>query len=85
MNNQAGQNHLLRRRFAPEDGDGRCQNCGRWNPVWFTDNDLWNLVMFGPDAKDDQGGIVCPVCFIAEAEASGIRLVWHVTPERVEQ
>src|SRR5437868_786969 len=42
-----------------------CQDCGGRNPVWFAPNPVWNLVMGGPDAKGDPGGIICPVCFIA--------------------
>ena len=47
-----------------------CGDCGGKNPRWFADNDLWNLVMGGPDARDDPGGIICPYCFMARAEAS---------------
>ena len=75
------QSHLLRRRWNPADGDTRCQQCGRANPCWFTDNDLWNLVMFGPDATQDEGGVLCPQCFIARAEARNIRVVWHLAPD----
>lgn len=44
-----------------------CQECGGRNPAWFADHTLWNLVMGGPEAKDDPGGILCPTCFVARA------------------
>lgn len=59
-----------------------CQDCGTANPVWFAPNVLWNLVMGGPEAADDPGGIVCPNCFIARAEQAGVTpTAWIVMPE----
>lgn len=59
-----------------------CGDCGGHNPVWFAPSPLWNLVMGGPQATGDPGGIVCPVCFIRRAEASGIEpTAWEVREE----
>lgn len=49
-----------------------CMDCGGHNPVWFAPNDLWNLVIGGPDAKGDPGGFYCPNCFIVRAETAGV-------------
>ncbi|ODU36613.1 MAG: hypothetical protein ABS88_00030 [Sphingopyxis sp. SCN 67-31] len=57
---------------SPDEGACRCDACGQANPVWFAPSPLWNLVVGGPDATDDPGGIVCPICFIEKAEAAGI-------------
>lgn len=55
------------------DLDNRpCQECGFTFRPWFAPDRLWNLVMGGPGAKDDPGGVVCPNCFIELAEAAGI-------------
>lgn len=60
-----------------------CQDCERENPVWFAPSPLWNLVMGGPDAKDDPGGIICPNCFIKRAEAAGqTPTAWVLQPEQ---
>jgi hypothetical protein len=59
-----------------------CMCCGGHNPTWFAPNILWNLVIGGPEARDDPGGFYCPNCFIARAEAAGIvPTVWFVSPE----
>ena len=44
------------RPWRPEDGDTRCQVCGRRNPVWWANNEDWNALM-----PDD--GILCPSCY----------------------
>lgn len=49
-----------------------CHDCGGPNVRWFAPNDLWNLVIGGPEAKDDPGGIVCPICFVRRAEKADI-------------
>lgn len=57
-------------------------DCGGLNPVWFAPNRLWNLVIGGPEAKDDPGGFYCPVCFILRAEAAGVVPAgWSLSPE----
>jgi hypothetical protein len=59
-----------------------CQSCGGPTLVWFAPNDLWNLVMGGPEARDDPGGFMCPNCFIRRAEAAGIvPTAWIVSRE----
>ena len=60
-----------------------CQECGL--PVslgiggtfWNAPNDLWNLVMGGPEAKDDPGGTLCPRCFTLACRAQGIHISWR--------
>lgn len=60
----------------------KCQDCGVDNPVWFTPSGLWNRVMGGPDARDDPGGLVCPICFMKRAEKAGVvPTAWVLTPE----
>jgi hypothetical protein len=57
----------------PED---RCQACGGPNIVWFTDSALWNRVNGSPN------GILCPMCFVALAEAIGVpNAGWKLTPD----
>ena len=65
-------------------GDRKCDACHRDNPVWFAPSPLWNLVIGGPEATDDPGGVLCPICFIEKAEAAGIMPAtgaWLVTKE----
>lgn len=50
------------RPWRPEDGDTRCQQCGRRNPIWWADTATWNLIV-GGDASREAGGILCPTCF----------------------
>ncbi len=60
-------------------GDLVCQECGGDNPIWFTDNDVWNRVMGGPDQRDDPGGVLCPPCFIAAAERVHGQRAWKLS------
>jgi hypothetical protein len=47
-----------------------CHDCGlHEGDGWSVDNELWNLVMGGPEAKDDPGGLLCLSCFRKRAEA----------------
>lgn len=65
-------------------GDRKCDACHRANPVWFAPSPLWNLVIGGPEATDDPGGVLCPICFIEKAEAAGVMPAtgaWLVTKE----
>ena len=41
-----------------------CQRCGRENPVWWVDDDLWNETMGTPDNPRGEGIIICPSCFV---------------------
>ena len=56
----------------PED---TCDDCGGPNIVWHTDNPTWNAVM---DPTDDRPAILCPVCFVKRAEASGVGSRWKL-------
>jgi hypothetical protein len=47
--------------------DGDRASCGHPNPVWYTDNRLWNEVM-GGDPYAEAGGIVCWACFVLRAD-----------------
>lgn len=58
--------------LAPES---MCERCKGPNVVWFAPNDLWNRV--APEL-----GILCPICFIREAESKGIVPTgWMLTEE----
>jgi hypothetical protein len=61
-------------REAPHPED-TCQVCRGPNIVWSAPNHVWNRVM------PDDGGILCPVCFVIAAESAGIVTVWRLTPE----
>lgn len=66
---------------AEIEGDGPCQDCRRANVIWFAPSAIWNLVMGGPDARDDPGGIVCPPCFIVRAHRAGVHSgAWILAP-----
>lgn len=57
-----------------------CERCGRDNIVWYAPNDVWNRVM------PDDGGILCPVCFVQAAEQAGIApTVWRLIPAEVKR
>ncbi|ALJ12580.1 hypothetical protein [Sphingopyxis macrogoltabida] len=86
---QAGKNSEIRHSATPasavdetDKGSLTCDECARINPVWFAPNDIWNRAVGGAGAKDDPGGILCPNCFIARAEAAGIvPPAWRLAPE----
>lgn len=71
---------------GPSGDDGPCRTCGDHYPTWRAPNDLWNLVMGGPEATDDPGGMLCPNCFLRLAdERAPTRGAWVVgTPVRPE-
>lgn len=52
----------------PEDF---CQECKGENISWYADNELWNSVM------PDDGGILCPKCFIEKDDAKGLKVILH--------
>lgn len=55
----------------PED---YCHRCGGRNIGWYADSDLWN--QFDPPES-----IICPICFVIEAEAGGVKTAaWRVAP-----
>ena len=56
----------------PED---YCEKCKQPNVTWFIQSDLWNKYSNGHD-------IICPICFIKQAEASGYKPTsWELKPE----
>lgn len=61
---------LINRRpfyLEEESGDSRCHACLGVNPIWWVHpNAVWNEVM------DDEGGILCPTCFMIVAQARGV-------------
>lgn len=46
------------REWLPEDGDTRCQECGRRNPVWWAADGDWSRLM-------PNDGVLCPTCYHA--------------------
>lgn len=71
--------HLVRmdeaRAAHPE---ATCQQCGGPNVNWSAPNDTWNLVMGG------EAGIVCPTCFVQNAQAKGMNTLWWLAPTKRE-
>jgi hypothetical protein len=62
------------RPWRPEDGDSRCQQCGRPNVTWFAPHTVWNGVM------GSEAGILCPTCFAHKAdEWRGQGFVWRLS------
>jgi hypothetical protein len=53
-----------------------CHRCGRRNIwSWYADSAVWN------EAEGDGGGILCPVCFVADHErVTGARTSWRLAP-----
>ncbi len=57
----------------PED---YCHRCGNPNIVWHAPNSLWNRVIV------HKPSILCPVCFVIEAEKSGVKpCSWLLTDD----
>jgi hypothetical protein len=67
---------MMVRQWKLKDGDTRCQKCVGVNPVWWVEDEVWNAVM------GSAAGILCPACFIAEAELKGIGRTgaWQLYP-----
>jgi len=62
------------------EGDTVCHDCRAVNPVWFAPNDLWRRALGGAE------GVLCPICFIAKAEAAGVRpTAWMICEEPLEK
>lgn len=56
----------------PEDA---CDQCGRPNIVWFTDNPLWNAAI----PAEQRHLILCPVCFVRRFERAGAgKVAWEL-------
>lgn len=63
-----------------------CDRCGRDNPTWWTPTKVWKAV-YGPGGQPTRQGVLCPTCFIADAEAAGVTAPqgtpgWLVTPSQ---
>lgn len=59
-----------------------CDRCGQNNVTWFAPSDLWNRAVRGTPEYEHHGDpMLCPTCFIHEAEAVGISGPWLVTLE----
>lgn len=56
-------------------GDEVCHSCGRSNPIWSAENDLWNEVNGSP------AGIICPTCFGEAAKWKGVDVYFRATRE----
>lgn len=57
-------------------GDGPCAWCKTLdNPVWFTDNTLWNQVV------KSKGDILCVNCFVEKAQEKYEIVSWRLIPE----
>jgi hypothetical protein len=53
----------------------KCDYCGKFHSVWFTDNEIWNKYSIGYT-------FLCPTCFILIAEQNGCKTTgWFVTVE----
>lgn len=63
----------MARESHPEDF---CKKCGRPNVVWFAPNEMWNKYV-----RDNEPGILCPVCFIQLVEREGVSATWSVAPQ----
>lgn len=84
------------RRCAYPESEGEvppCDGCGGSSRYWHAVNRQWNLVLGGPEAKGDPGGILCPNCFIDRAASLGLGRRWtlsavdpdEITHETVER
>lgn len=56
-----------------------CDDCnGPNSPPWFAPSDLWNRVV------GNEGGMLCPRCFIRRAQSAGVDGVWRVAPDATQ-
>lgn len=64
--------------FHPED---YCHRCGRPNPSWWVESDLWNIATASLD--DGRYMILCPSCFVElyEQETGKQLGSWEMRPE----
>jgi hypothetical protein len=62
-----------------------CDDCQQPYDVWYADNDVWNLVMGGPHALGDPGGMICPRCFTIRAAVTySEAAIWHLVLDNPE-
>lgn len=62
-----------------------CDDCQQPYECWYADSGVWNLVIGGPAAKDDPGGMLCPRCFTIRAETVYKLPIWHLRLDRVNR
>jgi len=74
---EADNERLRRLKGGTDHPEHRCQRCGGRNiSSWYADNPLWNEVV------EDEGGILCPICFTELAAAKGISpTAWRLSRE----
>lgn len=66
------------KRRKDAQGDAPCNDCNTENnPIWFTDNVLWNAVM---DPTDERGRVLCINCFTIRAEKK-FKVMWRLLPD----
>ena len=68
----------------PMFDESTCDRCGRDNPVWSTPVEVWQQV-YGVGGQPTRQGVLCPSCFIDDAEAAGVTAPrgtagWTVVP-----
>ncbi|MFI7678540.1 hypothetical protein [Actinophytocola sp. NPDC049390] len=64
--------------FHPEDF---CHRCGRRNPVWYVDAELWNKGTAERRATTGFDSVLCPSCFVEMYERkTGQQPLWRVDP-----
>jgi hypothetical protein len=61
--------------------ESTCHKCGGPNCTWFVKSELWNRIV----RSHGEPEILCPVCFVALAEARGVTPpAWELVPESLE-
>lgn len=51
--------------------ESTCGRCDRANHVWYTPVEVWHAV-YGPGGQPTRQGVLCPSCFIDDAEQAGV-------------
>lgn len=65
--------------ISADHPEATCEDCGLGNVTWFSPSDVWNAVCRPPGYAGDP--MICPMCFMRRAEASGFGSVgWLVIP-----
>jgi Zn finger protein HypA/HybF involved in hydrogenase expression len=59
-----------------------CERCGRDYPIWFAENEAWNLAVNRTQEHGDEWSFLCPTCFVRLHEiASGRVFAWELRAE----
>jgi Zn finger protein HypA/HybF involved in hydrogenase expression len=59
-----------------------CERCGRDYPIWFAENEAWNLAVNRTPEHGDEWNFLCPTCFVRLHEiASGRVYAWGLRAE----